>query len=192
MKKHTLTAFLFTISASAALLAQDAAPTVWKEDFKNGKNYVVQRVDNDKQKAAKFRKEYKDSNLILYYKFGPKCSPTVQGTFVYGIAKPIDLKGGTVLEICYRTPIAGIGNIMTWTYTDAAGKQFGDWTRLPESEGWKTLRFEMDKGGFGGKKKAKPAPVKLTALDIYSSPKHDDVERSIEIDYIAVLAPAKK
>ena len=191
MNKHTLNFFLFAVSASSALIAQDAAPACWKEDFSNGRNYVVQRVDNDKQKAAVFRKEYKDGSLILYYKFVPECSPKAQGTFVYGVAKPIDLKGGTALEIRYRTPVKGLGNLITWTYTDASGKRHGDWKRLPASEEWKTLRIEMNKDGFAGQKKEKPLPEKLNALDIYSSQKCDGIERMLEIDYISVPAPAK-
>ena len=191
MNKHTLNIFLFAVSASASLLAQDAAPACWKEDFSNGRSYVVQRVDNDKQKAAVFHKEYKDGSLILYYKFGPECAPKARGIFVYGVAKPIELKGGTALEIRYRTPVKGLDNLMTWTYTDASGKRYGDWKRLPASTEWKTLRVEMNKDGFGGQKKEKPAPAKLTALDIYSSQKCDGIERMLEIDYISVPAPAK-
>ena len=196
MKKSIANIFVFAACTSAVLVAQDAAapaaPAVWKDDFTGKKAYVVQRVSNDKEKAAVFRKEYKDGSLILYYKFGPKCSAKTQGTFSYGIASPIDLKGGTALEIRYRTPATGMSNIITWSYKDASGKAFGDWKRLPASAEWKTVRIEMNKDGFGGQKNAKPAPAKLTLLDIYSNQKNDDVERSIEIDYIAVPAPAKK
>ena len=195
MNKLILNALIFSVCASASLLAQEdasaaAAPASWKDDFAGKKAYVVQRVNNDKEKAGSCRKEYKDGTLILYYKFGPNCSQNVQGAFVYGVAKPIDLKGGTALEIRYRTPVKGLSNIITWTYTDATGKKHGDWFRLPASEEWTTVRIEMNKDGFGGKKKAKPAPVSLTALDIQSTQKRDDVERSLEIDYISVPAPA--
>lgn len=196
MNKLIPNLLLFAVCSSAALAAQDAAapaaPACWKDDFTGKKAYVVQRVSNDKEKAAVFRKEYKDGLLILYYKFGPKCSPKAQGAFLYGIAKPIDLKGGTMLEIRYRTPVAGMNNLITWSYKDAAGKSFGDWKRLPASTEWKTVRIEMNKDGFGGQKKAKPVPAKLVTLDILTSQKNDDVERSIEIDYIAVPAPEKK
>lgn len=196
MNKRIFGILLFTLCAFVTLAADEAAaPAVadaWKEDFNDGRKYVVQRVENDQQKAASFRKEYKDGTLILYYKFAPTCSPKVKGTFAYGIAKPIDLKGGTALEIRYRTPVTGIGNLITWTYTDATGKRSGDWKRLPESTEWKTLRIEMNKDGFGGQKNIKPVPAKLLALEIYSNSKCDDVERSIEIDYISVPAPAKE
>ena len=196
MNKHLLNVFLFAVCTSATLAAQDAAvpaaPACWKDDFTGKKAYVVQRVSNDKEKAASFRKEYKDGSLILYYKFGPKCSAKTQGAFVYGVASPIDLKGSTTLEIRYRTPVAGMNNLITWSYKDAAGKSFGDWKRLPASAEWKTVRIEMNKDGFGGQKKEKPAPAKLTGLDILTSQKNDDVERSIEIDYLAVPAPEKK
>ena len=85
-----------------------------------------------------------------------------------------------------------MNNIITWSYKDAAGKSAGDWKRLPPSAEWKTVRIEMNKDGFGGQKKAKPVPAKLVTLDILTSQKNDDVERSIEIDYIAVPAPEKK
>ena len=196
MNKFIPNVLLFVVCTASALSAQDAAapaaPASWKDDFTGKKAYVVQRVSNDKEKAAVFRKEYKDCSLILYYKFGPKCSPKAQGTFLYGIATPIDLKGGTALEIRYRTPVDGMSNIITWSYKDAAGKSFGDWKRLPSSAEWKTVRIEMNKDGFGGQKKEKPAPEKLVSLDILTSQKNDDVERSIEIDYIAVPAPEKK
>ena len=197
MKKHIADIFVFAVCVAvsfAANAAESAAPEadVWKDDFTGKKAYVVQRVTNDKEKAASFRKEYKDGSLILYYKFGPKCTPKTQGTFVYGVATPIDLKGGTALEIRYRTPVAGISNLITWSYKDASGKAFGDWKRLPASAEWKIVRIEMNKDGFGGQKKAKPAPAQLTALDILSNQKNDDVERSIEIDYIRVPAPAAK
>ena len=197
MKKRIVNVLLFAACTSAVLFAQEAAPAaaeadVWKDDFTGKKAYVVQRVSNDKEKAAVFRKEYKDGSLILYYKFGPKCSAKTQGTFSYGIASPIDLKGGTALEIRYRTPATGMSNIITWSYKDASGKAFGDWKRLPASAEWKTVRIEMNKDGFGGQKNAKPAPAKLITLDILTDQNKDDVERSIEIDYIAVPAPAKK
>ena len=196
MNKHILSILLFTICASFTLAANEAAAPaaadVWKEDFNDGKRYVVQRIENDQQKAASYRKEYKDGVLILYYKFASTCSPKVKGTFSYGIAKPIDLKGGTALEIRYRTPVNGLGNLITWTYADATGKRSGDWKRLPESTEWRTIKIEMNKDGFGGQKNVKPVPAKLLALEIYSNSKCDDVERSIEIDYISVPAPAKE
>ncbi|MBQ6472369.1 MAG: hypothetical protein IJJ33_10320 [Victivallales bacterium] len=191
MGKRILGFVLFTATLSMGLVAEEAAApsaTSWKEDFNDGRRYVVQRVDNDPQKAATCRKEYKDGALILHYKFGQECSKA-KGTFAYGIATPIDLKGGTALEIRYRTPVKGLNNLLTWTYTDASGKRFGDWKRLPASTEWSTVRIEMHKDGFAGQKNSKPEPVKLVALEIYSSAKNDDVERSIEIDYICV--PAK-
>ena len=195
MNKLIPNVLLLVVCTASALSAQDAAapavPACWKDDFTGKKAYVVQRISNDKEKAAVFRKEYKDGSLILYYKFGPKCSAKTQAAFVYGVASPIDLKGGTALEIRYRTPVAGMNNLITWTYTDASGKRYGDWKRLPASEEWKTLRIEMNKDGFGGQKKEKPLPEKLTALDIYSSQKCDGIERMLEIDYISVPAPAK-
>lgn len=194
MKKSIANVFVFAVCAAAVTLgAKDAAPeSVWKDDFTGKKAFVVQRIANDKEKAAVFRKEYKDNALILTYKFGPKCSAKTQGTFAYGIATPIDLKGATALEIRYRTPVKGMSNLITWSYMDASGKKFGDWKRLPASEEWKTVRIEMNKDGFGGQKKEKPAPAKLTSLDIYSNQKNDDVERSLEIDYLGVPAPAGK
>ena len=202
MSKHILGILLITASISFNLAAQDAAapaaieapatPVAWKENFDNGKTYVVQKVINDPQKSASFRKEYKDGSLVLYYKFAPSSPDKINGTFGYGIAKPIDLKGGTALEIRYRTPVKGISNIITWTYTDASGKRAGDWTRLPEATEWNTAKIVMNKDGFGGKKNAKPVPAKLITLEIYSTPKRDDVERSIEIDYISVPAPANE
>lgn len=196
MNKLVLNVLAVAACTSVSLPAQEnaaagtVAPVCWKDDFEGTKRYIIQRVDNDKEKAASCRREYKDGTLILYYKFGPQCSPKVQGTFVYGVSKPIDLKGGTALEIRYRTPVKGLGNILTWTYADATGKKYGDWTRLPASEEWKTVRIEMSKDGVGGQKKVKPAPVSLTALDILSSQKRDDVERSLEIDYICVPVPS--
>jgi len=184
MNKRLLTILLSVSSISFTLFAEEAAADAWKEDFQDGRRYIVQRIDNDAQKAANCRKEYKDGALILYYTFDPKSSPKTQGTFAYGIATPIELKGSTALEIRYRTPAKGLNNVMTWTYVDATGKRYGDWTKLPASTDWQTLRIEMDKGGFAGKKQAKPAPVKLIALDIYSTSKNDGVERSLEIDYI--------
>ena len=186
---------VFSAIVSSPLQAQETAaastaPSSWKDDFTGKKPYVVQRVENDKENASSCRKEYKDGTLVLSYKFGTQGSSKMQGVFVYGIAKPIDLKGGTALEIRYRTPVKGISNILSWTYADATGKRYGDWMRLPESEEWKTVRIEMNKDGFAGQKKAKPAPVTLSALDIRSSQKCDDVERSLEIDYISVPAPA--
>ena len=188
---------VFSAIVSSPLLALEtadaaapAAPTSWKDDFTGKKAYVLQRVENDSENAASCRKEYKDGTLVLSYKFGTQGSSKMQGVFVYGIAKPIDLKGGTALEIRYRTPVKGISNILSWTYADATGKLYGDWKRLPESEEWNTVRIEMNKDGFGGQKKAKPAPARLSALDIRSSQKCDDVERSLEIDYISVPAPA--
>ena len=197
MNKHVFNIIIFAACTSAVLAAQDAAPAapeadVWKDDFTGKKAYVVQRIDKDKEKGGTFRREYKNNALILTYKFGPKCTPKTQGTFVYGVASPIDLKGGTALEIRYRTPVAGISNLITWSYKDASGKAFGDWKRLPASAEWKIVRIEMNKDGFAGQKNAKPAPAKLTALDILSNQKNDDVERSIEIDYIRVPAPAKQ
>ena len=197
MNKFIPNVLLFVVCTASALSAQDAAapaaaPACWKDDFSGKQAYVVQRVSNDKEKAAVCRKEYKDGSLILYYKFGPKCTAKTQAAFVYGVASPIDLKGGTALEIRYRTPVAGMNNLITWSYKDAAGKSFGDWKRLPASTEWKTVRIEMNKDGFGGQKKEKPAPAKLTGLDILTSQKNDDVERSIEIDYLAVPAPEKK
>ncbi len=192
MKKSILNFFLFTACSAAAFAAKAADTDVWKDDFSGKKAYVTQHVVNDKEKAGSFRKEYKNNSLILAYKFGPKCSPKAQGSFAYGIAKPIELKGATALEIRYRTPVKGISNLITWSYKDASGKSFGDWKRLPASTEWKTVRIEMNKDGFAGQKNAKPAPAKLTALDILSNQKNDGVERSIEIDYIRVPAPAAK
>ena len=188
MNNRILNALLFGATLSFTLVAEEAAVT-WKEDFNDGKKYVVQRVDNDPQKAASYRREYKDGTLVLYYKFGQECSKA-KDTFAYGIATPIDLKGGTVLEIRYRTPVKGLNNLLTWTYTDASGKRAGDWKRLPGSEEWNTVKIEMHMDGFSGQKKNKPEPAQLVALEIYSSAKNDDVERSIEIDYICV--PAKE
>lgn len=193
MTKHFLTASFFAIFTSSLLAAdaapaEKAAPNVWEDDFTK-QNYVIQRIDGDKEKKGSCRKEYKDGSIILYYKFDAGASGKAQGTFVYGIAKPIDLKGSNVLEIRYRTPVKGLGNIVTWTYADANGKLSGDWTRLPASEEWKTLQIKLDQDGFGAKKKAKPEPAKLSAFDIYSSSKADGVERALEIDYLRV--PAK-
>ncbi len=181
-------------------------PDVFKEDFNNSRRYVVQKVQThdakgkiSRQVNTGCRREYKDGTLILHYKLNSSNHQKDYGSFTFGLAKRLDLKGSNILEMRYRVPKTGIGNTLTWTYADEKGKLHGDWINVPSrvSEDWKTLTVEMDKSGFNGKKrlaqgKPMPKPVKLVTFQIYSNVRFDDEEHSIEIDYFRIpgAAPA--
>lgn len=181
-------------------------PDVFKEDFNNNRRYVVQKVQThdakgkiSKQVNTGCRREYKDGTLILHYKLNNSNHKKDYGSFTFGLAKRLDLKGSNILEMRYRVPKTGIGNTLTWTYADEKGKLHGDWINVPSrvSEDWKTLTVEMDKSGFNGKRrlaqgKPMPKPVKLVTFQIYSNVRFDDEEHSIEIDYFRIpgAAPA--
>lgn len=213
MKKILSFLMIFTIlpilcAADAAAPAADAekpaVPDVLKEDFTNNHRFIFHKIQTHdaKGKALKQvnphrKREYKDGSLIIYYQFDENCHSKDYGTLSFGLASNQMLKGSNVLEVRYRTPQGGMSNILTWTCEDAKGKRYGDWIRLPgNSTDWQTLAVEMDTGGYNGKKRAAkgnplPKPVKLITLQINSSPRRDNVERSIEIDYFRVPgAPA--
>lgn len=187
-------------AAEAEKPAEVVVPDVFKEDFNNNRRYVVQKIQThdakgkmSKQVNTGCRREYKDGAMILYYKLNSSNHKKDYGSFTFGLAKRLDLKGSNVLEMRYRVPNVGIGNTLTWTYADEKGKLHGDWINVPSRAGedWKTLAVEMDKSGFNGKKrlaagKPMPKPVKLVTFQIYSNVRMDDAEHSIEIDYFRI------
>lgn len=195
-----------TPAAEAETPAAPEVPDVFKEDFNNNRRYVVQKIQThdangkiSKLVSTGCRRVYKDGALILNYQLGNTAHKKDYGSFTFGIAKPIDLKGSNILEMRYRVPAVGIGNTLTWTYADENGKLHGDWINVPSRAGedWKVLTVEMDRSGFNGKKrlaqgKPLPKPAKLVTFSIYSNFRHDDVEHSIEIDYFRIpgVAPA--
>ena len=190
-------------AAEAEKPAEVVVPDVFNEDFNNSRRYVVQKVQThdakgkmSKQVTAGCRREYKDGAMILYYKLNDTNNKKDYGSFTFGLASRLDLKGSNVLEMRYRVPQSGMSNRLTWTYADEKGKLQGDWINIPAGDNdWQTLTVELDKGGYNGKKRAaagKPMqkPAKLVTFQIYSSPKQDGTERSIEIDYFRIPAAA--
>ena len=189
--------------AEAEKPAAPEVPDVFREDFNNSRRYVVQKMQthNAQGKMSKLindgcRLERKDGLLILHYTRNENNNKNDYGSFTFGLASRLDLKGSNVLEMRYRVPQSGISNRLTWTYADEKGKLYGDWINIPAGDNdWQTLTVELDKGGYNGKKRAaagKPMqkPAKLVTFQIYSTPKQDGTERSIEIDYFRIPAAA--
>ena len=189
--------------AEAEKPAAPEVPDVFREDFNNNRRYVVQKMQthNAQGKMSKLindgcRLERKDGLLILHYTRNESNNKNDYGSFTFGLASRLDLKGSNVLEMRYRVPQSGISNCLTWTYADEKGKLYGDWINIPAKDNdFQTLTVELDKGGYNGKKRAaagKPMPkaVKLVTFQIYSTPKQDGTERSIEIDYFRIPAAA--
>lgn len=192
------------ISAAATMLfAEEAAatpevPDVMREEFNNSRRYVTVKMQTHdakgkpgKQISDGCRKEYKDGILALYYKRSASNNKNDYGVFSFGVASRLDMKGSNKLAIRYRLP-ERMSSQIVWTYADANGKLNGGWIKLPNAtDDWQEFTVELDRSSATAKKRAAagnplPPPVKLVALQIYSYPKADDVEKSIEIDYISV------
>lgn len=207
MLKKFLCAAVFS-AAVPMLFADEAAvetpaaapevPDVMREEFNNSRRYVTVKMQTHdakgkpgKQISDGCRKEYKDGILALYYKRSAGGNKNDYGVFSFGIASRLDMKGSNKLTIRYRLP-ERMSSQIVWTYADAKGKLNGGWIKLPNAtDDWQEFTVELDRSSATAKKRAAagnplPPPVKLVALQIYSYPKADDVERSVEIDYISV------
>ena len=125
-----------TPAVEAEKTAAPEIPDVFKEDFNNGRRYVVQKIQThdakgkmSKQVNVGCRREYKDGAMILYYKLNSSNHKKDYGSFTFGLASRLDLKGSNVLEMRYRVPNVGIGNTLTWTYADEKGKDGAEESR---------------------------------------------------------------